>query len=66
MPARLSLTKVQRDALFVSPDTEEAFIRQTACQALMSSSWQEHSVRWMTVRLRARARTFDARIESQA
>ena len=27
MPARLSLTKAQRDALLVLPDTEEAFIR---------------------------------------
>src|SRR5277367_5035427 len=27
MPARLSLTKVQRDALLVLPDTEEAFVR---------------------------------------
>jgi len=27
MPARLSLTKAQRDALLVLPDTEEAFVR---------------------------------------
>jgi TnpA family transposase len=27
MPARLSLTKAQRDALLLLPDTEEAFVR---------------------------------------
>ena len=27
MPARLSLTKAQRDALLMLPDTEEAFVR---------------------------------------
>jgi TnpA family transposase len=27
MPARLSLTKAQRDALLVLPNTEEAFVR---------------------------------------
>ena len=27
MPARLSLTKAQRDALLTLPDTEEAFVR---------------------------------------
>jgi hypothetical protein len=27
MPARLSLTKAERDALLVLPDTEEAFVR---------------------------------------
>lgn len=27
MPARLSLTKAQRDALLALPDTEEAFVR---------------------------------------
>ena len=27
MPARLSLTKAQRDSLLVLPDTEEAFVR---------------------------------------
>src|SRR5215469_12873821 len=33
MPARLSLTKAQRDALLVLPDTEEAFVRHYTLSA---------------------------------
>ena len=33
MPARLSLTKAQRDSLLVLPDTEEAFVRHYSFSA---------------------------------
>ena len=33
MPARLSLTKAQRNALLVLPDTEEAFVRHYSLSA---------------------------------